>query len=410
MLKHFLHNFNKLPDSNKSMVYLMWIYEIWAIITNTFVNIYVFKLYNLLENIVTYNIIFLNGTFIWFSFLGFLMSKYKKDIKNMYYISYILFVLSFILLFFFNSTLFWVYLFWIIFWLWNWAFWCAVHTQELKNILNKNRDFYSSSISAGSNIVSVLVPLFVAILFYISWIYKFDGYLILFLILPIIYLISFVFIKNIDSYTPGKVFKKDIKNFFDLWKYKFWHFYFFVGWIRLWLLTSVLAVISIILLKTEENIWLFQAILTLISTFVVMHLSHRREEENRLKYYFRVSLSMTLLYIFFWLFFWLTSYIIFSFILLFTKPISRVSEHVFDLSMMDNIKTSESDFYPAMLFREVILWTWRMSWLLILLLMYYFSWLELNNILKIGLILIWFTYIFLYFWANFWEKYEKHHK
>jgi hypothetical protein len=34
----------------------------------------------------------------------------------------------------------------------------------------------------------------------------------------------------------------------------------------------------------------------------------------------------------------------------------RISEHVYDLALMDNIKTHNSDFYPAMILREVVLW------------------------------------------------------
>jgi len=103
-----------------------------------------------------------------------------------------------------------------------------VHTQELKNIENKNRDFYSSSISAGRNIISIFSPLLIAFVFYISEIFHFDGYLILFLFLPFVYLFSFVFISDIDSYIPSKIRKVDFKNFFNLKKYKYGHFYFFI--------------------------------------------------------------------------------------------------------------------------------------------------------------------------------------
>jgi len=408
MLNKFITNFKKLPLSNKSMVYLMWIYNVWEIITWTFINIYVFKINNSLENILLYNTIFFTFCLIGFTFIWAIMSELGKNIKYMYYISYFLFILSFILLFIFNSNLFWVNLFWVLFWLWTWTFWCAVHTQELKNIENKNRDFYSSSISAGSNIVSVVTPLLVAFLFYISWFYKFDWYLVLFLVLPIIYVSSFLFIKEIDSYTPKKITREDIINFFDLSKYKYWHLYFLFTWFRQAMSGVIIATIWIVLLKTEENIWLFQAWLTFISTFAVIHLSHKRQEENRLKYYFRVIIAMTILYIIFWMYFWLLSYIIFSLLLLFIKPIFRVSEHVYDLSMMDNIKILDNDFYPSMLLREIILWIWRVISLGIIFILSIYFWFELTFILRIWLIIIWFSHIFLYIWAYLREKHEKH--
>jgi hypothetical protein len=104
-----------------------------------------------------------------------------------------------------------------------------VHTQELKNIKNKNRDFYSSSISAGKNIISMIIPFFVSFFFLIGEKFNFDAYILLFLILPLIYLFSFLFINRIESYIPQKIEKEDLKNFFNFRKYKYGHIYFLIG-------------------------------------------------------------------------------------------------------------------------------------------------------------------------------------
>jgi hypothetical protein len=58
-----------LPESNKAMVYLMWIYGVGEIITNTFVNIYIFKIHNSLLHIIIYNILSFTSTLLGFSFL-----------------------------------------------------------------------------------------------------------------------------------------------------------------------------------------------------------------------------------------------------------------------------------------------------------------------------------------------------
>lgn len=98
MFKKFLTSFNKLPLSNKSMVYLMWIYGVGSIITSTFVNIYIFKLHNSFAEILFYNMAFFSATFVGFSLLGWIMSVLQGNIKNMYYLSYVLFILSFLFL------------------------------------------------------------------------------------------------------------------------------------------------------------------------------------------------------------------------------------------------------------------------------------------------------------------------
>lgn len=248
----------------------------------------------------------------------------------------------------------------------------------------------------------------VALLFYIEEkFYNFNTYLILFCTLPFVYLTSFLFIRNIDTYIPKKIIKKDIINFFDFSKYKFWHFYFLSNWIDFWLANVINIWAGIFLLKTEMSIWLFNSILTLISVFLLIYLSHRREEKNRLKYFFYLTILMSGLYMYFWFYFSLISYIIFSLILLLIRPMFRVSEHVYDLSMMDNIKTWESDFFPAMLFREVILWIWRTIGLVLLLLVYYFSWMTPDNILRLWLFLIWIVLLSSFLGVLLWDKYEK---
>ncbi len=407
MFKKFIQNFNKLPLSNKSMVYLMWIYWVWQLIVNIFINIYIYKINKSLESVIFYNIFFYTFCLIWFSWIWYFMSVFRKDIINMYYISYISFILSFILLFLLNNSIYWIYLFWTIYWFWTWAFWCAVHTQELKNITNKNRDFYSSSIWIWNNLISVIFPILIAFTFYLSGFYNFNAYLIIFFILPFFYIISFIFIKNIDSYIPSSINNKDFTNFFNLSKYKYWHLYFLFNWLDQWIATVILSIIGFILLKTEINIWVFNSVLTLFSIFILIHFSHKRQEKNRLKYFFILSIIISILYIMFWMFFWLITYIIFSLILIFIRPMFRVSEHVYDLAMMDNIKVWDSDFYPAMLFREILLWIGRMLWFFILILIYYYFWLETIDILRLWLLLIGIFVLISYLFIFLWEKYEK---
>ncbi len=407
MLKNFINTFNKLPQSNKSMVYLMWIYSVWTIISGIFINIFIYKLQNNFSYNIYYNLVFFTFTFIGFSGTWWIISLFKKDIKNMYYLSYIWFILSFIFLFILKTNLIWIFLFTIIYWLSFWMFWLAVHTQELKNIQDKNRDFYSSSISAWKNLIEIIVPFLVAFIFFISVFVNIDWYFVLFFILPFIYSISFLFIKNIKSYIPKKIKKDDIKNFFNFKKYKWGHLYFLIWWFANWIDSAILWVISIILLKNEVNIWLFQWILAIVSTFLIFHLSVKRNPKNRLKYFFIFSLLLFINYTIFGVSFSLIAFIIFSLVWLFLNPLYRVSQHTYDLALMDNIKTKTSDFYPAMLFREIVLWIWRILGLIFILLLFYSTNFSLEKVLKISLILIWISFIFSFIFIYFWDKNEK---
>ncbi len=185
--------FNKFPESNRSMVYLMWIYGFWNLISTLFISIYVFKLETNISHVINYNILFFATVFLGFSWIGYLFSIAKINIRNMYYVWYILFIISFVFLFFLKGNIFWTYIFWLIYWLWFWAFRCAVHANELVNIKDKDRDFFSSMISAWGNILQIVTPLIVTAIFLIANYLNINGYHILFIIIPITYLISFLF-------------------------------------------------------------------------------------------------------------------------------------------------------------------------------------------------------------------------
>lgn len=384
MFKTFLSNFKKLPESNKAMIYLMWIYNAGWIIATVFINIYVFSLNKEILDVFYYNIVFLTGIFIGFSLIGFIMSVFQKNIKNMYYLAYSFYIIAFLLIFLFQWYL-WIYLFATIFWLWFWMFWCAVHTQELVNIEDKTRDIYSSIISSWKNIINIVMPILISAIFFIVGRYfDFSAYILLFLLLPIVYAISFLFIKDIWNYTPSKIKKIDIKNFFNLKKYLFGQLYFLSVWIYQWIFWAIFPIIAITLLKTEINVWLFEWIIWIFSTFIIIFLSSKRKIENRVKIMWILSVLLFINLSIFAFNFNIIWYIIFTLIALILNPLYRVSEHVFDLKLMDTIKAKWSDFYPAMILREFSLWIWRILIILIFIFLVN-NWVELESILKIGL-------------------------
>ena len=405
MLKEFISNFKKLPDSNKSMIYLMWIYGAGWIIGSIFINIYVFSLNKETIDVFIYNIIFLTTTLIGFSLVWFIMSVFQKNIKNMYYLAYSFYISAFIFIFIFNWYL-WVYLFAVIYGLWFWMYRCAVHTQELVNIEDKTRDIYSSIISSGGNVINIVVPILISgIFFVVSKNFSFSPYIILFIFLPIIYITSFFFIKDIWDYIPTKIKKKDIKNFFNLKKYLFWQLYFLIGGFYQWLIWTLLPIVAITLLKSEINVWLFEGIIWLFSTFLIVFLSSKRKVENRVKIMWIVSFLLFVnisIFAFNFSFIW---YVIYTLIALILNPLYRISEHVFDLKLMDTIKVKWSDFFPAMILREITLWVGRIAIIIIFVFLVKF-WINTENILKIGLISIWIFLILAWVSISLHMKYE----
>ncbi len=191
----------------------------------------------------------------------------------MYYIAYFCFILAFLSLVFLQNIAGNIYIFGLLYGLGVGSFYCALHTQELKNIKDENREKYASFLSAGKNIIDITVPILIAGIFYITGFFKnINAYNLLFCILPITYIFSFFFIKKLENYVPKKVSKKEISNFFNVKKYKFGlSFFLTIGFSNgiNWFLVPLTA---LVILKTEVNIGIFTSIISLLSIFFVLFL------------------------------------------------------------------------------------------------------------------------------------------
>lgn len=405
MLNNFLNKFKQLPKSNKSMIYLNWIYNVGWIISLIFINIYVFSLNKEILDVLIYNLVFILNVFIGFVLVGYLISVFSKNIKNLYYFAYIFFVLAFLFIFLF-SWIFWTLFFAVIYWLWFWMFWCSVHSQELANIKDEKRDIYSSLIYSWKTFIGIIIPFLIALIFYlVEKYFNFNPYIVLFLFLPFIYIFSFLFIKDIWDYFPEKIKKKDLKKLFNVKKTFFSNLYFLLDWFLSGIYWSIFPIIAIYLLKTEINVWLLESFMWFLSVFVIILLSSKRKVENRLKMLGISSILISINAIILLFNFSTIWYIIFSLFAIILNPLYKTSEHVFKLKLIDNIKLKWRDFFLPMLLREFNLWFWRTLIVLFFIFLVYI-WFELENILKIWLILVVLFFILTVLAIFLHEKYD----
>jgi hypothetical protein len=327
----------------------------------------------------------------------------------MYYLAYSAYILAFLLIFIFNWYL-GIYLFATIFWLWFWMFWCAVRTQELVNIEDKTRDIYSSMIYSWKTLISIITPLLIAVLFFVvEGLFDFNPYMILFLFLPIIYGISFIFIKDIWDYTPNKINKLGVLHYFNFKKNFFSNFYFLVDGLLSWIYWSLYPIIAIVLLKTEVNVWLLEGIVWVISFFVIIFMSSKRKIENRLKILWIISFLLFLNTLIFSFNFNIIWYLIFISLWVILNPLYKSSEHVIKLKLIDNLKIKWSDFFTPMIFREVNLWIGRVLIIVFFIFLVNY-WVSLENTLKIWLFLTGIFFILTWVSIFLHMKYENEEK
>lgn len=406
MIKKFSQLFLQLSPSNKALVYLNWSYAFCMTIAATFVGIYVYKINHSFETLILFALIYFAAILFGFSGTGTFLASFQINTKYVFYLSYTSFILGYMVLLF-----------------WGWGegsaffygassglgvglYFNGIHVQELATIQDQERDFYSSLLSIGKSLIKVVIPFLVAALFFFAEVVKVDAYLMLFSPIPLLFLASMAAVHKVSDYTPKNIQKADVKNFLNIKKYWIGHLVFLISGLQDAMLHIILPLTALFLLKTEVNIGLFQGILGLISTLLVMWLALKRTPKNRWAY---IRLFWGLLFgafLMFSLSFSLWSYTFFSLALLLLQPLYSPSFHTYNLMLMDAIKTETSDFYPAMIMREFLVWLWRL-----LALGGFFVILKMTEIspellLQGGLFRIALMYLAHILTLHLWEKYE----
>lgn len=393
-MQAIIQKYNELNKKNKSLIYLMWIYAFGHIITAIFINIYVFQTFDTVTSVLYYNLILFTATFIGFTPVGFLLSQLQKNVKISFILAYSFFVFAFFLLFFFRNFAPIVFIFSFFYGFAFGSFWCGLHSYELKETSKEQRDFYSSIVSAGESFLNIITPLLISLIFFFADKFEsINGYGIIFWLLPLSYISSFFFIKNLPDYTPLKLQKSDIENFFNLKETKFNLLYFFFSGFTGNIPRALIAIITLFVLGSELNVWIFQGIVGLLSVVFILFLSHKRHENNRAKIMLIAASLMALNYIVLGFHISFISLVIFSLINIILEPIFRVSEHVFDLKYMGEINIKNNNFFGTMLSREIVVWLWRATALILLIISFSFWTDNISKTLILPLILSGIGYV-----------------
>ncbi|MFA6023779.1 MAG: MFS transporter [Candidatus Gracilibacteria bacterium] len=360
MLTKTLHRFRVLPDSTRAMVYLYWIYEFSQIIVGLFINIFVFELTQSLFSLALYNLVFFFFVALGFSGWGYMVAQRQISLRYNYLRAFTIYTVSFLLLLFFPRDFSHLLLFAAFNGLGLGMFWVGVHSYEMLTTTDKNRDFYSSMVSLGTQIFSILSPLIATASFYLSeYVFHLESFEILFWLLPFVYLCSFPFLFKLPEYTPKRIPHREWKRLFFAPNLRPIRAYILAGGLPWGFRSTLIPALSLLSLKTVLNIGVLQTVVGGVSILTLLFLSHKRHEGNRVTILFYAVLLLSLS--FGLLFFWDRSpafFIVFSLVLTVVSPIYRVSEHVIDLQTMDRL-TGDHSFYPGLVYRDILIWVGR---------------------------------------------------
>jgi hypothetical protein len=246
-------------------------------------------------------------------------------------------------------------------------FWLTIHTYELIETRDHERDVYSTFASTGDQIVTVASPAFATLLIWLSHSLGAGDFTLLFFVTPPIFLLGLPSIGALPDYRPEPIKKHDLVHFLTDRHNQAAQIYLMGRAASHILQQTIIPLASIIVLGTALNVGSFNTVFAIAGALALLAVGSRRRPENRLSILGMSSIALMALN------FMLGYSLTFAALIIYTvgssiiQPINRVSQHVIDLKTMDGMAHSASNFYPAMILRDVALWGWRTAAALILL-------------------------------------------
>lgn len=374
-------------------------------LTSTFVQIFLYRQFDSLSfNILTLMLYFI-GCALGFSLVGALIAYLRGNMKWGYLSAFFVLCASFPLLFgevsrgdallFMFANGFGLGLYWV-----------TLHTFELTETKNQERDYYSSVLSAGDQLIDFVAPALAALLFYISVdVFNWNAFTLLFMVSPLLYLAGLPLFRHVRDYRPYPIERADVNHFFKDRKNRFAQVYLFAGSANFAFARMVLPVVAIIFLVSETTVGVWNAGFALISIITLVWLSKHRHVGNRLRFLFLTSLASVIVTLFFVIRLDIVAFIIFSLFSVVIKPLQRVSAHVIDLETMETLGREGRDFFPTMILRDAVFGVWRVCSLFLLWLLLTVFTTPLAGV-RIGLVGLAVSTALMYFGATL--LYKKH--
>lgn len=369
----------------RSLVYIYWIYDFSSSMVGVFVQLLLYqKFSNVPLNIVA-TIIFYTGIMVGFCVPGYIASLVKANLKHGFLLSFILLggSLFYLLQVKDIKTAFMAMFFWGV---GQGVFWLTVNTFELAETKDHERDFYSSMLNAGGQILTLLGPALATLLIWLGGIAHTGTYTLLFTVAPFIYLLGFLCFWGLADYRPPRITLADLKHFFVDKRNNVAQLYILGTGFQQILSTALIPLAAFFVLGTALNVGVFDTAAAIFSALCVFVLAQYRTPKDRILFYGLSVAGIAAATVWFGFALTFAALILYTVVLGILSPIQSVSHHVIDLQVMETGR-KETDFYATMLLRDFFLWIWRCAGgCVFLLLVPYIS--SSQGLLEAGLYLI----------------------
>ncbi len=282
-------------------------------------------------------------------------------------------------------------------------FWLTVNTFELTETIDNERDYYSSVLNAGNQILSLVGPALAALLIWISGnVLGLGTYTLLFTIAPAIFLLGFFCFSDIRDYRPESLHWADVVHYFTDRQNQFAQIYTMGTGFQHILGTTVPALAILSILGSALRIGIYNTFFAVFSAICILVVAQYRTPANRITIYGVTTIGVVASILWFGYALDFAALIIYTVVGSILKPLLNISSHVIDLGAME-IGRRESDFYATMLLRDLLLWFWRCVGGSAFLMLISILGVKENSI-SVGLYLLAGAFLLTYFGAFFFLK------
>lgn len=353
-----LQQFRALRPPVRALVALAWVYFFSGSLLGVFLQVYLYESFSSLSLNIAATLVMYTGILVGFVVCGYVASVLRMNIQFGFALSFFASAFSVPLLLVSESVL-GAHLALFLNGIGQGLFWLTIHTFELTETTNHERDFYSSVLSGGAIFLDLLGPVLATGLLLLSSELDLGTYTLLFLVIPLVYVLGFFQFAHIRSYRPERVVWDDIKYFFSDRRNMSVQPYLAGSGAFHFLDALVPPLVAFALLGSAVNVGIYSSLLAVFSAACVLGLALVRTERNRLPILIVASVLLAASTAFVGLDFTLAAFVVYSIALGILNPVISVSAHVIDLQTMESIGRGNSDFYATMLLRDFSLWVWR---------------------------------------------------
>ncbi len=344
----------------RSLIFLFWVYSFVSRAVSAFSQIYIYQMFDSVQLNIIASMASFTGIMIGFSIFGAIAAQYRLNAKYGFLLSFIFTALGLILLPLARDV--------------PEAcgamtvrgigagfFWLTIHTYELMESRDHERDIYSTFLSAGDQIITLASPAFATLLIWLSHHLGLGDYTLLFLATPPIFLLGLPSLGALKDYRPEPMAKHDLVHFVADRRNQAAEIYLLGGAASHILSSALIPLAAITVLGSALNVGGFNTVFAIAGALALLAVGSRRRPENRLLILGLSSIVLVALNLMLGYSLTIVTLVVYTIGTSIMQPISRVSQHVIDLKTMDGMAHDASDFYPAMILRDVALWVWRMA-------------------------------------------------